>query len=98
MPRRPIAPALKRGDLDALETAIRFREAGPMFFRSGQVKAGLLRVVKRMPPADLQRERLRRVTLEEPATGLDAKIARRAKWMPPYVARTPCAIARNAQK
>lgn len=54
---------LKRGDADALETAICFLEADPMFFRSGYVKADLLRFVKRMPLNETQRARLRNVAL-----------------------------------
>lgn len=42
---------LKRGDLLGLETAISFLEADPWFFRSGYLKADLLRFVARLTPA-----------------------------------------------
>src|SRR5262249_61692702 len=40
---------LKRGDPGGLETAIGFLEADPRFFRSGYLKAGLARFVRRGP-------------------------------------------------
>ncbi|QGM45431.1 hypothetical protein [Methylocystis heyeri] len=54
---------LTKGDEAALETAIEFLEADPMFFRSGYVKADVLRLVKRMPLSEERAERLRAVVL-----------------------------------
>lgn len=124
---RPSRP-LKRGDIDAVETAIHFLEADPMFFRSGYVKADLLRFVKRMPLNESQRERLRAVALaivdrratqefrrycrlatvvanadmaaalEARAACGDAAIARRARWMLPYVAHALPRARKNAKR
>jgi hypothetical protein len=54
---------LTKGDEAALETAIEFLEADPMFFRSGYVKADVLRLVKRMPLSEERAECLRAVVL-----------------------------------
>lgn len=54
---------LRRNDWSGLESAIRFLEADPFFFRSGYVKARLLRLVKRAPLDKAQTKRLRAVCL-----------------------------------
>ena len=54
---------LKRGDDRGLESVIGFLEADPMFFRSGYVKAVLLRLVCRFEMREAQAERLRRAVL-----------------------------------
>lgn len=50
---------LRAGDLGALDAAIDFLQADPMFFRSGYVKAELVKLVKRLPLSDDQVKRLR---------------------------------------
>jgi hypothetical protein len=50
---------LSRGDVQALEAAIQFLEADPMFFRSGYVKAAIIPLVTRMPLSEPQKDRLR---------------------------------------
>jgi len=54
---------LTAGDPAGLESAIRFLEADPMFFRSGYVKADLTRLAKRVPHDADQRRRLEAVIL-----------------------------------
>lgn len=54
---------LRDGDPAGLERAVRFLEADPWFFRSGYVKADLLRFIKRTDLSPAYRRRLRRVLL-----------------------------------
>jgi hypothetical protein len=54
---------LATGDAAGLESAIGFLEADPVFFRSGYVKADLIRHVKRQPLDEHQRRRLEAVIL-----------------------------------
>jgi len=54
---------LKKGDPSGLESAIRFLEADPWFFRSGYVKADLIRYVCRCSLMPDQAGRLREVVL-----------------------------------
>jgi hypothetical protein len=54
---------LKKGDTSGLETAIRFLEADPWFFRSGYLKADLIRFICRCPLTAEQADRLRDVVL-----------------------------------
>lgn len=50
---------LRAGDVEGLGAAVDFLEADPMFFRSGYVKAELVKLVKRLPLSDDQVSRLR---------------------------------------
>ena len=50
---------LEKGDVEALEMAIRFLEADPYFDRSGYVKADLLRIMNGLPLDPEQTVRLR---------------------------------------
>jgi hypothetical protein len=54
---------LKGGNVAGLESAIAFLEADPMFFRSGYLKADLIRFIKRVPLTRAQVKRLRRVAI-----------------------------------
>jgi hypothetical protein len=54
---------LRSGDATALETAIAFLQADAWFFRSGYVKAQLIRFVNRCELSDEQAERLRQVVM-----------------------------------
>ena len=56
--------ALRSGDADGLETAIDFLENDPLFFRSGYVKADLIRLIWRQPLTGTQTTRLRDVVLD----------------------------------
>jgi hypothetical protein len=53
--------ALREGDASSIDVAIEFLEADPIFFRSGYVKADLLRWIKWLPLTPVQIERLRAV-------------------------------------
>lgn len=55
---------LKERDPGSIEMAVRFLEADPWFFRSGYIKADLLRWLRRAPLSDAQLGRLRGVVLE----------------------------------
>jgi hypothetical protein len=54
---------LKQGDAEVTEPVIAFLEADPYFFRSGYVKADLLRALPKFPLDQRQRARLRQVIL-----------------------------------
>jgi hypothetical protein len=54
---------LRNGDSSGLESAISFLEADPFFFRSGYVKADLLRLVCRFELSEQQKLRLQRVVI-----------------------------------
>lgn len=54
---------LAQGNAAAVEDAIRFLEADPYFFRSGYLKADLLRYLARVPLAEQQEARIREVVL-----------------------------------
>ncbi len=54
---------LKAGDAAGLETAIRFLEADPYFFRSGYIKAWLIRGIKPSMLTPAYRKRLQQVVL-----------------------------------
>ncbi len=56
--------ALKAGDPSGLEAAIGFLEADPWFFRSGYLKAELIKLSTRLPLTQKQAERLRAVVLD----------------------------------
>ena len=55
---------LKKGDLEAIELAVRYLEVNPWYFRSGYHKADFLRLLKRQPLSDEQCARLRKVILD----------------------------------
>lgn len=55
--------SLAAGDLTTIETSIRFLEADPWFFRSGYIKAEILRRLRRAELTPVQVARLRRVIL-----------------------------------
>lgn len=50
---------LRAGNTAALVDAIEFLEADPWFFRSGYIKAKLIRLIKRFPLTAVQADRLR---------------------------------------
>jgi hypothetical protein len=54
---------LKAGDSSGIETILQFLEADPIFFRSGYLKADLVRFLSRTPLSGPQIERLRVVVL-----------------------------------
>jgi hypothetical protein len=54
---------LRRGDSAGLDTAVRFLEADPWFFRTGYLKASLLRRIRRFSLTPDQTARLRNVVL-----------------------------------
>jgi len=54
---------LRALDPEAIETAVHFLEVDPYFFRSGYIKADLLRHLKRAPLTKSQAQRLRNVIL-----------------------------------
>ncbi len=54
---------LKEGDLSGLETAVTFLEIDPWFFRSGYVKADLLRFIFRIEIPSLYSIRLQKIVL-----------------------------------
>ena len=60
---------LRAGDEQAIEMAVRFLEADPFFFRSGYIKAELLRAMRRVQLSDNQKERLRSVIVERIRSG-----------------------------
>lgn len=55
--------AVKSGDRTGLEPILRFLEADPWCFRSGYVKADLIRAVIRLDMTEAEKARLRRVVL-----------------------------------
>lgn len=55
---------LRQGDRNAIEPAVSFLEADPYSFRSGYIKADLIRFLKRMDLDPEFRQRLRGVLLE----------------------------------
>jgi hypothetical protein len=54
---------LREGNAAALVDAIEFLEADPWFFRSGYIKAKLVRLIKRWPLTPVQADRLRAVVV-----------------------------------
>lgn len=54
---------LKNGDRDGLRTGLRFLESDPWFFRSGYVKADLLRYVKRFEFSEHETARIEQILL-----------------------------------
>jgi hypothetical protein len=54
---------LAEGDPTSIENSIRFLEADPWFFRSGYIKADIIRKLRRAPLSPVQIARLRRVIL-----------------------------------
>ena len=60
---REALDALRSGDPAGLETAIDVLEGDPLFFRSGYVKAELIRLISRQPLTETQMARLRDVVL-----------------------------------
>ena len=61
--------SLRAGDGEAIEMAVRFLEADPLFFRSGYIKAELLRILHRVQLSDNQQDRLRAVILDRIRSG-----------------------------
>jgi hypothetical protein len=59
---------LAEGDPTSIETSIRFLEADPWFFRSGYIKADIIRHLRRVPLSPAQIARLRRVILARVAS------------------------------
>lgn len=55
---------LKGGNVAGLESAVSFLEADPMFFRSGYVKADLIRFINRVALTRRQVKRLQRVAID----------------------------------
>jgi hypothetical protein len=55
--------SLKAGNPASVEMAVRFLEADPRFFRSGYIKADLIRYVRKAQLSNDQRVRLRQVIL-----------------------------------
>ena len=55
---------LKRGDVQAVEMAVRFLEVDPWFFRSGYIKEEILLALRKVTLTDDQRERLREVIMD----------------------------------
>jgi hypothetical protein len=53
----------RAGDPDTLEMAVRFLEADPLFFRSGYIKADLIKHLRQAQLSNDQRVRLRQVIL-----------------------------------
>lgn len=56
--------AVKRGERAGLDEMLAFLEADPRFFRSGYIKADVLRAIKRVPLEPGEAERLLRVVLD----------------------------------
>ena len=56
-------PRLTSGDPDSIEVAIAFLEDDPWFFRTGYVKGGLIRALKKLCLTKPQAERLREVVV-----------------------------------
>ncbi|HLI68014.1 MAG TPA: hypothetical protein VKU90_16740 [Caulobacteraceae bacterium] len=54
---------LKAGDADSIDPMIDFLEADPMFFRSGYIKADVLRWINRLPLTTTQMRRLQAVVV-----------------------------------
>jgi hypothetical protein len=54
---------LKSGDESGIDAAVEFLEADPMCFRSGYIKADLLRFLKRMPLQEPQIRRLQKAVV-----------------------------------
>ena len=67
---------LRSDDWSGLESAIGFLEADPFFFRSGYVKARLLKLVKRAPLTAAQARRLRQVVL----AAIEGRDRREFRW------------------
>ncbi len=67
---------LPNGDQDSIEVAIAFLEADPWFFRSGYVKADLIRQLKRLPLSHDQASRLGQVVLNL----VDQRDGREFRW------------------
>ncbi|MCA9805302.1 MAG: hypothetical protein KC777_25205 [Cyanobacteria bacterium HKST-UBA02] len=55
--------ALSKEDISGLETAIKFLEDDPYFFRSGYIKADILKYVRRVRLSASDAKRLRRVVI-----------------------------------
>jgi hypothetical protein len=55
--------SVKAGDSAVLEMAVRFLEADPRFFRSGYIKADLIKLIRQAQLGDDQRVRLQQVIL-----------------------------------
>jgi hypothetical protein len=55
---------LEKKDPTAIEMAVRFLEADPLFFRSGYIKAELLKHLRRVPVNEDQRKRLQGIILQ----------------------------------
>jgi hypothetical protein len=55
---------LKVGDVTAIEMAIQFLEANPWCFRSGYIKADILKMLRKHALSDDQCARMRKVVLE----------------------------------
>ena len=64
--------SLKAGNLASLEMAVRFLEADPRFFRSGYIKADLIRHIRKAQLSNEQRMRLQQVVLTR-IQGQDAR-------------------------
>jgi len=75
---------LSEGDATAVEAAVAFLEADPWFFRSGYIKADLIRYLKRLPLTDSQLARLRSVVLRRIA-GPDRREFRSYAQLAPHV-------------
>lgn len=56
--------ALKAGDTDAVEHAVRFLESNPYFFRSGYIKEEIIRRLKHVSLSSDQRTRMGAVILD----------------------------------
>src|SRR5205807_7166508 len=54
---------LVKNDPEGIEMAVRFLEADPWYFRSGYIKADVLRLLRASPLTEEQRKRLRQVIL-----------------------------------
>jgi len=75
---------LAANDPNTIETAVRFLEADPWFFRSGYIKADILRQLRRAPLNNDQRDRLRQAIL----TRIRGEDRREFRWwcrLAPYV-------------
>ncbi len=55
---------LAKGDVEAIELAVRFLEANPWYFRSGYHKENIARLLRKQMLSDGQLERLRKVILQ----------------------------------
>ena len=55
---------LPQNDLETIEQSIRFLEADPFYFRSGYIKADIIKHLRRMPLHESQKKRLQKVIID----------------------------------